>query len=43
MGFGSNKKNVLLCLSAIGNALRVQGRQLDLPAALESAESVYQD
>ena len=43
MGFGSNKKNVLLCLSVIGNALRVQGRQLDLPAALESAESVYQD
>ena len=35
MGFGSNKKNVLLCLSAIGSALRAQGGQLDLPAALQ--------
>lgn len=43
MGFGSNKKNVLLCLSAIGSALRAQGGQLDLPAALQSAEDVYQN
>ncbi|MDA7683859.1 alanine--glyoxylate aminotransferase family protein [bacterium] len=41
MGFGSNKRNVLLCLTAIGSALRFQGRSLDLPSALESAESVY--
>ena len=43
MGFGSNKKNVLLCLSAIWIALRAQGGQLDLPAALQSAEDVYQN
>jgi alanine-glyoxylate transaminase/serine-glyoxylate transaminase/serine-pyruvate transaminase len=43
MGFGSNKKNVLLCLSAIGSALRAQGGQLDLPAARQSAEDVYQN
>ena len=43
MGFGSNKKNVFLCLSAIGSALRAQGGQLDLPAALQSAEDVYQN
>ena len=43
MGFSSNKKNVLLCLSAIGSALRAQGGQLDLPAALQSAEDVYQN
>ena len=41
MGFASNKKNVLLCVSALGNVLAAQGIQTDVSKAVSSAQVVY--
>ena len=41
MGFASNKNNVLLCVSAIGNVLAAQGIQTDVSKAVSSAQAVY--
>ena len=41
MGFASNKNNVLLCVSALGNALAAQGIQTDVSKAVSSAQAVY--
>lgn len=41
MGFASNKKNVLLCVSALGNVLAAQGMQVDVSKAVVSAQTVY--
>ena len=38
MGFASNKKNVLLCISALGNVLSAQGLQLDVSKAVNAAQ-----
>jgi len=43
MGFASNRKNVLLCLSALGNTLNGMGQQVDGNAAIEAANNVYAD
>jgi alanine-glyoxylate transaminase / serine-glyoxylate transaminase / serine-pyruvate transaminase len=43
MGFASNKKNVLLCISALGNVLSAQGLQLDVSKAVNAAQSIYSD
>ena len=41
MGYASNKKNVLLCISALGNVLAAQGMQADVSKAVVAAEAVY--
>ena len=41
MGFASNKNNVLLCVSALGNVLAAQGIQTDVSKAVSSAQAVY--
>lgn len=41
MGYASNKKNVLLCLGALGVALRQQGVNVDGGAAVAAALAVY--
>ena len=41
MGFASNKKNVLLCISALGNVLATQGMQADISKAVAAAQAVY--
>jgi alanine-glyoxylate transaminase/serine-glyoxylate transaminase/serine-pyruvate transaminase len=41
MGYASNKKNVLLCISALGNVLATQGMQADVSKAVVAAEAVY--
>lgn len=41
MGFASNKTNVLLCVSALGNVLASQGMQLDVSKAVAAVQAVY--
>jgi alanine-glyoxylate transaminase/serine-glyoxylate transaminase/serine-pyruvate transaminase len=41
MGFASNKSNVLLCISALGNVLATQGMQVDVSKAVAAAQVVY--
>tara|TARA_B110000908_G_C10136625_1_gene394778 strand:+ start:136 stop:609 length:474 start_codon:yes stop_codon:yes gene_type:complete len=41
MGFASNKSNVLLCISALGNVLATQGMQADVSKAVAAANTVY--
>lgn len=42
MGYASNKKNVLLCLSALCSALSQQGVSVDSSAAVVAAQAVYE-
>lgn len=41
MGFASNKKNVLLCVSALGNVLAAQGLQVDVSKAVAAVQASY--
>ena len=41
MGFASNKKNVLLCVSALGNVLAAQGMQVDVSKAVAAVQAAY--
>ena len=41
MGFASNKSNVLLCISALGNVLASQGIQVEVSKAVAAAQAVY--
>ncbi len=41
MGFASNKSNVLLCVSALGNVLAAQGMPVDVSKAVAAARAVY--
>lgn len=41
MGFASNKTNVLLCVSALGNVLAAQGMQVDVSKAVAAAQTAY--
>jgi len=41
MGFASNKSNVLLCVSALGNVLAAQGMPVDVSKAVAAAGAVY--
>ncbi|MEX0964323.1 MAG: alanine--glyoxylate aminotransferase family protein [Pseudohongiellaceae bacterium] len=41
MGFASNKTNVLLCISALGNVLAAQGMQAEVSKAVAAAQAVY--
>ena len=41
MGFASNKNNVLLCVSALGNVLAAQGIQTEVSKAVSTAQAVY--
>lgn len=41
MGFASNKKNVLLCISALANVLAAQGMKTDVSKAVAAAQAVY--
>lgn len=41
MGFASNKKNVLLCISALANVLAAQGMKTDVGKAVAAAQAVY--
>ena len=41
MGFASNKTNVLLCVSALGNVLAAQGLQVDVSKAVAAVQSAY--
>ena len=41
MGFASNKSNVLMCVSALGNVLAAQGMQVDVSKAVAAAGAVY--
>lgn len=41
MGFSSNKTNVLLCVSALGNVLAAQGMQVDVSKAVAAAQRTY--
>lgn len=41
MGFASNKKNVLLCVSALGNVLAGQGMKVDVSKAIAAAQAQY--
>ena len=41
MGFASNRRNVLHCLSALGNTLHGMGQGVDVGAALAAAKDVY--
>jgi len=41
MGYASNKTNVLLCISALGNTLRDMGLSCDTAEAAKAANAVY--
>ena len=41
MGYASNKKNVLFCLSALANVLSSTGLQVDASKAVAAAEAIY--
>ena len=41
MGYASNRKNVNLCVSALGNVLNAQGHRCDVSQAIAEAERVY--
>lgn len=41
MGYASNRKNVNLCVSALGNVLNAQGYRCDVSQAIAEAERVY--
>jgi alanine-glyoxylate transaminase/serine-glyoxylate transaminase/serine-pyruvate transaminase len=41
MGYASNKKNVLFCLSALGNVLVANGLPVDASKAVTAAQAVY--
>ncbi len=41
MGYASNKKNVLFCLSALGNVLATNGLPVDTSKAVSAAQVVY--
>ena len=41
MGYASNRKNVNLCVSALGNVLNAQGHRCDVSQATAEAERVY--
>ena len=41
MGYASNKKNVLFCLSALANVLSNTGLQVDASKAVAAAEAIY--
>ena len=41
MGYASNRKNVNLCVSALGNVLNAQGHRCDVSQAVADAERVY--
>ena len=41
MGFASNKSNVLLCISALGNVIAAQGLQANVSKAVAAALAVY--
>lgn len=41
MGYASNRKNVNLCVSALGNVLNAQGHCCDVSQAIADAERVY--
>lgn len=41
MGHSSNKKNVLLCISALGNVLAANGLTTDVNKAVTAAQAVY--
>ena len=41
MGFASNRKNVNLCVSALGNVLNAQGHACDVSQAIAKAEAIY--
>ena len=41
MGYASNRKNVNLCVSALGNVLNAQGHRCDVTQAIAEAERVY--
>jgi alanine-glyoxylate transaminase/serine-glyoxylate transaminase/serine-pyruvate transaminase len=41
MGFASNKSNVLLCISALGNVIAARGLQADVSKAVAAALAVY--
>lgn len=42
MGFGSSRKNVLFCLSALETVLGEQGTTLECGAAVKAAHAIYQ-
>lgn len=42
MGFASNQRNVLFCLSALGNVLSSMGHKCDTSSAIAAAKAVYQ-
>ena len=41
MGYASNRKNVNLCVSALGNVLNAQGHRCDVSQAVAEAERVF--
>ena len=41
MGYASNRKNVNLCVSALGNVLNAQGHRCDVSQAIAEAKRVY--
>ena len=41
MGYASNKKNVLFCLSALGNVLNNSGQSINVSDAVKAAQSTY--
>jgi alanine-glyoxylate transaminase / serine-glyoxylate transaminase / serine-pyruvate transaminase len=41
MGYGSNRRNVLLCLSALESALKAAGSTVNVGAAVEAASRCY--
>ena len=41
MGFASNRKNVLFCLSALANVLTANGHKIDAPMVVAAANSIY--
>jgi len=41
MGYASNRKDVNLCVSALGNVLNAQGHRCDVSQAIAEAERVY--
>ena len=41
MGYASNRKNVNLCVSALGNVLNAQGHRCDVSQAIAEAERFY--
>jgi len=43
MGFASNKSNVLLCISALGNVLAAQGIKVDVSKAVAAAQAAYSE